>query len=326
MSDQVRPSPEMDAGARAEGLCFSYRRQDLFQDLSLGLRPGNIYGLLGRNGAGKSSLLKILAGLLFPQAGKVLTLGFEAARRNPRMLAEVFYLPEEFLLPRLTPEAYLRVNAPFYPRFDREAMDRFMDEFGLDREKKLSAYSYGQKKKFLLSFGLASGCRFLLMDEPTNGLDIPSKSQFRRLVASALSEERIFLISTHQVKDMENLIDPVVILDSGRILFHRTLGEIQEGLTVRRTSGAADAPADSRADGAAAPGGEAPSGEAPGGEGVPGSGRVLYRESDLGGSREVCVRQPGEEEFSGDLELLFNAVISRPDLTAEAFHKEGETS
>ena len=214
-------------------LRFGYGKQKLFDHLDLSLDPGNIYGLLGKNGAGKTTLLKLICGLRYAQKGSVRVLGHNAAFRPVHMLDEIFSVPEELFIPPLLPRVYLALYAPFYPRFSHEEFRRYMTEFELEHDKKLTALSYGQKKKFTLAFALASGCRVLLFDEPTNGLDIPSKGQLRRLLARASREDRVILVSTHQVRDMENLIDPIIILDQGRIIFQQPMAEVMRRLSVR---------------------------------------------------------------------------------------------
>jgi ABC-2 type transport system ATP-binding protein len=275
---------------KARGLQFGYGRSLLFDDLDLELQTGNIYGLLGKNGAGKTTLLRLMAGLAFPGAGEIETMGYRAQTRSPGMMEEIFFLPEEFYLPHMRVEEYLALYAPFYPRFDHGAMEEYLAEFEIPRTRKLGALSYGQKKKFILAFGLACGSTVFILDEPTNGLDIPSKSIFRKMVASALTEERVFIISTHQVRDMENLIDPVVILENGRIIFNHSLEEIGSRLSVRKVRE------------------------------LPGSANILYSESDLSGYTVVTAND-GEGEFPSDLELLFNTVVSNPAAVAEVFSK-----
>ena len=164
-------------------ISFGYGKKRLFSGLDLSMEPGTIYGLLGKNGAGKTTLLKIICGLRIAQAGTSRVLGFDSALRPARMLEDIFFLAEELSVPPLTPPVYERLYAPFYPRFDHEAFGGHLSLLEIPTDKKLSELSYGQKKKFLIAFGLASRCRLLLMDEPSNGLDIPSKSQFRRLLA-----------------------------------------------------------------------------------------------------------------------------------------------
>ena len=272
-------------------LTFGYGKEKLFDGLDLSVAPGNIYGLLGKNGAGKTSLLRIVSGLLFPDRGRCSVLGADPVRRLPSMLNSIFSVPEEFILPGVKPVEYVTMLSPFYPLFDRGAFDRYFSEFQLMTDKKLTAYSYGQKKKFLLAFGLATNCPILLLDEPTNGLDIPSKSQFRRTVASALTEERTFIISTHQVRDMENLIDPVIILDEGRIIFNDDLESVAKkvSITLERDE--------------------------------PASAGTLYSEKVLGGYT-VVRRSSGGEETAIDLEVLFSLVTSGNSEVGEILGKE----
>ncbi len=246
------------------------------------MEAGNIYGLLGKNGAGKTSLLKLITGLRFPQGGSCRVLGYNPQHRPPELLEEIYFIPEEFYVPPILPGLYQQLYAPFYPRFDGSAFSRYMREFELDSSKKLTELSYGQKKKFLLAFGMATRCRLFILDEPTNGLDIPSKSQFRQLLAHISGEERTILISTHQVRDMENLIDPILILDEGRIIFQQSMLEVSRRLEVRLEQ---DPPAEED---------------------------VLYSDKVLGGY--VVVRKnTGSEETGIDLETLFNAVTRNPD-------------
>src|SRR5688572_4458785 len=166
-----------------QNLHFGYRRKKIFTGLSLQLQPGHIYGLLGKNGTGKSTLLRNIAGLLFPDQGAVTVLGFNPAKRQPAFLRDIFMVPEEFFLPDLPVDHLTKYMAPFYPKFNEEQFNRYLTEFDIPRNNTVQKMSYGQKKKVLISFGLASNTSILLMDEPTNGLDIMSKSQFRKVMA-----------------------------------------------------------------------------------------------------------------------------------------------
>ncbi|MGD2033602.1 MAG: ABC transporter ATP-binding protein [Bacteroidales bacterium] len=272
-----------------ENLSFRYdQKQGLFDQLSLKMPPGSIYGLLGKNGAGKTTLLKIISGLLFPKQGEIDVLGYRPMKRYPQFLREIYLITEEFYLPSYTIDLYVRLNSPFYPRFDHGLFQEYVNELHLPRDQKLSAMSYGQKKNFLLSFGLATDCNLLLLDEPTNGLDIPSKSQFRKMVANAIHEKRTFIISTHQVRDMENLIDPVIILDNGKIVFFQDYEEITKKIAITRQS-------------------ELPDDES-----------LIYSESSLGSYTVVKVNS-GSEETNMSLETLFNAVISNTNKINEIF-------
>lgn len=273
-------------------LSFKYGRQRLFSNLNLSLCPGGICGLLGKNGAGKTTLLKLLAGLLFPDKGKIDIYGFTPSRRPVGLLQDLIFLPEVFSLPPVTPLQYEKLYAVFYPRFSHERFRSFLLEFGIPEIKKLSDFSYGQKKKFLVAFGLASGCRLMLLDEPTNGFDIPSKSQFRKAVASSLTDDQIFIISTHQVRDLETLIDPVIILDEGRIVFHQSVEKISDRLKVTLQPD----PPDSKT--------------------------ALYSEKRLDGYMVVSENRNGE--VSGiDLETLFNTVAANQTEISRIFQDGG---
>lgn len=152
----------------------------MFTDFSLRLEQNKVYGLLGKNGTGKSTLLYLISGLLRPAAGAVSCDSVATYKRRVETLQEIFLVPEEFDLPSMSLEKYVKLNAPFYPRFSREVLEACLKDFELTTDLKLQALSMGQKKKVFMSFALAANTRYLLMDEPTNGLDIPSKSQFRR--------------------------------------------------------------------------------------------------------------------------------------------------
>ena len=272
-------------------LAFSYGKEQLFASLDVGLQRGNMYGLLGKNGAGKTSMLKLIAGLLFPQAGEVRVFDQEPADRTPSFLSEIFFLPEDLYLPAMSIREYISIYAPFYPRFDHEALAARLDEFEVPAGKKLNALSYGQKKKFLIAFGLASNAALCLLDEPTNGLDIPSKSQFRRIAASSLNDDRLFIISTHQVRDLEQLIDPVIIIDEGKIIFLQTYDEIVQRISIRHVRS------------------------------LPREEQIIFQQQEINGYR-IVTAQDGNTETSIDLETLFNAVLSDPVRMAGVFTKE----
>jgi len=211
-------------------LHFSYRRRPVFSGLNLQLEPGSIYGLLGRNGTGKSTLLRSISGFLFPQQGHIDAFGFQPGKRQPAFLEKVFLVPEEFQLPPVSIQQWLNNTTPFYNGFNIRAFERYIRDFDVPPTAKLTDMSYGQQKKALISFALATNASLLLMDEPTNGLDIVSKSQFRKVIAGAIDDNKCILISTHQVKDLEQLIDRVIILDEGKILFNESVATISERL------------------------------------------------------------------------------------------------
>ena len=276
-----------------ERLQFGYGSETLFRDTNLTLEPGAIYGLLGLNGAGKSTLLRLIAGLLFPASGRVSVLGHEPARRKPAFLSSLFVLPEELNVSGITDREYISARAPFYPDFDRPRLERHLEELEVPQGRKLSSLSHGEQKKFLLSFGLATKASLLILDEPTNGLDIPSKGLFRRLIAEALEDDRIFVIATHQVRDVEALVDRILVLHEGKVLFHGNVSEVSNRVRFSLDPSRPDER----------------------------SAGLLYAEPTVGGFASVWM-DPNAGDGHLDLEMLFKAVIARPDDFAALFEKE----
>lgn len=213
-------------------LTFRYRRhqKEILSDFGLRLEQGGVYGLLGPNGAGKSTLLLLMAGLLTPQKGNVTLDGTDTRLRRPETLAGIFLVPEEVSLPHLSFESFVSINSPFYPDFDKSVLDICLDEFGFRPESRIDNLSMGQRKKIMISFALACNTPVVLMDEPTNGLDIPGKSAFRRLVARLMTDQRIFIISTHQVRDLEQLLDHILIMDTSRLILDSDIASVQQKL------------------------------------------------------------------------------------------------
>lgn len=214
---------------KIENITFGYqKKQPVLQDFSLEFQQGGIYGLLGKNGTGKSTLLYLMMGLLRPQQGRVTVNGTESLRRKPEVLQDMFIVPEEYDLPPIPLMQYVQVLRPFYPRFSEDVLRTCLEGFDMDTSVNLGALSMGQKKKVYMCLALATNTRYLLMDEPTNGLDILSKSQFRRVVISGMTEDKTIIISTHQVHDVERLLDHVVIVDRNRVLLDKPLQETDE--------------------------------------------------------------------------------------------------
>ena len=271
-------------------LSFGYRTQnDIFQELSLQFNEGSIHGLLGKNGAGKTTLLKLISGTLFPCSGAVSTLGFTPKKRNPSMLQELYFLPEEIFLPALSIERFVKVYAPFYPRFDRAQFNDILSEFELTSSKlMMNTLSHGQKKKVQIAFGLAANTRLLIMDEPTNGLDIPAKSQFRRIVANTFYPERCIVISTHQVRDLHSLIDYITILDEHDIVMNHSVEEITKRLLFKWYD----------------------TGEAP--------QDALYSEEGIKGVAAV-LHNTMQADSKLDIEILFNALFANKERIKNIF-------
>jgi len=273
-----------------KNLTFGYhRKQTVLQNLTLKLAPGHIYGLLGRNGAGKSSLLHNICGLLFPNSGECLVAGSTPQRRDPNFLQQVYLLPEEVYLPNVAIKSYLDVYAPFYPTFNFGLFYNILKEFDIPAENKLQNMSYGQKKKVMIAFALATQAKVLLMDEPTNGLDIPSKKQFRKIIAGTMVDEQLIIISTHQVRDLDSLIDHVLILEDKQIIVNESTNRITEKLVFKQVM---------QLDEITTP---------------------VYSEGGLKGYAVVAPNLKNEESKI-DMEIFFNAVLAEKNQIQSQFN------
>lgn len=259
----------------------------VLEHLDLQLKPGSIYGLLGENGVGKTTLLKMMAGLLFPNEGQIRVLGFEPRRREAAFLQQVYFLPDSPQVEEISLDRYVKLNACLYPNFSEEDLRRYVAVLEVDSTRAMHKLSFGQQKKAMLAFALACNTPVLLMDEPTNGLDIPSKGQLRRLIASAATDDKCFVISTHQVRDLEQLIDPIVIMERQRVLLNNSMEEIGERLWF---GVAAEKPAN-----------------------------CLYAEPALGGMYVVTPRTEDMPDSKVQLEALFNAAIANRGYFQETF-------
>ena len=274
---------------QVENISFSYRkgRKVVLSDFSLSLEAGRVYGLLGKNGAGKSTLLYLMSGLLAPKRGRVMYHDTDMRRRLPVTLQDMFLVPEEFELPPISLVSYIELNSKFYPRFSKEDMVKYLHFFEMDAD--LGALSMGQKKKIFMSFALATNTSLLLMDEPTNGLDIPGKSQFRKFLASGMSDDKTIVISTHQVRDIDKVLDHVLIMDNSRVFLDESTASICSKLFFVES--------DDRELAATA----------------------LYTLPSVQGNFLMLPNTEGEESEI-NLELLFGAVLAEPGKIAEMFH------
>lgn len=263
---------------------FSYSRkgEPTINDFSLQLKEGGVYGLLGSNGAGKSTLLQLITGLLTPSSGEITFDGVSTRLRRPSTLENMFIVPEEIGLPALKLDKFAELNGVFYPNFSKEDMYRHLDTFGLDHNVRLDKLSMGQKKKVALAFAMACNTKLLLMDEPTNGLDIPAKSAFRKFIIESMSDDRIFVISTHQVRDVSQILDHILIMDNRKVLLDRTVAEIQSRMKFMDTVNP---------------------------ELIE---KAMYAVKGLGGA-SVILPNNDDDDSELNLELLFDFAISNPE-------------
>ena len=215
---------------KIQNLAFSYGKNEVLRNISMELKPGRIYGLLGENGVGKTTLLTLLCGLKKTQIGTIEADGQDPWNRQPSLLQDQYYLPDEVAAVHDKAICWAKASGKFWPNFKLEQFESILREFEVNPEQKMNAMSAGQLKKTYIAFALACGTRFLYLDEPTNGLDIPSKAQFRSALMKYTAEDSTIVISTHQVRDLENIIDPIIILDRRDVLLNATIEQISEKL------------------------------------------------------------------------------------------------
>ena len=275
-----------------ENLSFSYgkRRARVLEDFSMILDQGSVYGLLGKNGTGKSTLLYLMAGLLRPQTGTILYKGVDVKKRCLDALQDMFLVPEEFALSNVSFKQYVKLNAPFYPNFSDELLNACLRDFDMNEDIHLGELSMGQKKKAFMCFALATNTSLLMMDEPTNGLDIPSKSQFRKVIASGMSDDKAVIISTHQVRDIDSLLDHVLIMDGSKLLLNESVSTICEKLYF------ADQGVNEPTDGA------------------------LYVQPSVQGNSVILPNEYGEDSKM-NLEVLFNAMLAERERMQLMFNR-----
>ena len=269
-----------------KNLSFSYGSNSVLENISLKMEEGRIYGLLGENGVGKTTLLTLLCGLKKPDQGTILVNGADPYKRLPSSLCTQYYLPDEVMAYSLTAENFAKFSGKFWPDFDMDKFVTIMKEFETDITKKMNKMSAGQLKKTYISFALACNPKQLFMDEPTNGLDIPSKAQFRKAITLYTPEDSTIVISTHQVRDLENIIDPVIILDRRDVLVNASIEEISQKLYF--DYGSTLHP------------------------------EALYSEQLPGGFIQVLMNTTGEES-KVNIEALFNAVYKHKELVKNLF-------
>jgi ABC-2 type transport system ATP-binding protein len=270
-----------------QALQFAYNKKLLYKDCNITFTKGHTYGLLGKNGSGKTTLLGLMSGNLFAKKGTIGALGYNPKERSAMMLSQIFYLPEQFALPKVSMKDYIKMYASFYPSFCTNKFEKYINLFEVyDDGKKLNKLSMGQQKKFLISFGLATNCKLNLLDEPTNALDIPSKKILRKLITDNASKDKTFVISTHQIKDIENLIDYVCIVDEGKVMLNASIESINNSLEMQTKDNL--------------------------------DGSELYTE-DIGVNKyEVIQKSTSTNTNTMDIELLFNAIIANNTKIREA--------
>ncbi len=276
-------------------LTFQYSaKKKIFNNLSFNLETGHIYGLLGKNGAGKTTLLKLLSGLLFPSKGTIHAGQWQPHHRQADFLEQIFFLPEEYVMPAITGKRYMNMTRGFYPLFCEDTYNDVLKMFSITDDDRLDKLSFGQKKKFLIAFGVATNTPIFILDEPTNGLDIPSKTQLRQVLSEKLSPERLILISTHQARDLQEVITALVVLEQSEVMLKASLTELHKHLGMYEDGGEAHK-------------------------------NVIYREQVGPKSYVLTPKDDTQPSLPLDLEFLFGSVLHNPVALQQVIVQEANT-
>ncbi|WP_223034396.1 ABC transporter ATP-binding protein [Hanstruepera marina] len=261
-------------------LSYRYSKKvEILNDLNLEFQPGKIYGLLGKNGAGKSTLIKNITGMLFPTSGTCQIFEETPKNRSVNFLKNLFFVPEEYYLPNLSIVELVNIYKDFYPNFDTNQFDGYIEQFKIEKHKRTTELSLGQKKKILIGFALSANTKVLIMDEPTNGLDIPSKILFRNMINDSFNKDRIVIITSHQVRDLDELIHSIIIMNDGKVLLNDDKAHIAKNLKFQLTDAKQE------------------------------STDLIYQEKVSNGFASIKENKTDTAGYI-DIELLFNAVLT----------------
>lgn len=261
-------------------LSYRYSKKvEILNDLNLEFQPGKIYGLLGKNGAGKSTLIKNITGMLFPTSGTCEIFKEIPKNRSVNFLKNLFFVPEEYYLPNLSIVELVNIYKDFYPNFDTNQFDGYIEQFKIEKHKRTTELSLGQKKKILIGFALSANTKVLIMDEPTNGLDIPSKILFRNMINDSFNKNRIVIITSHQVRDLDELIHSIIIMNDGKVLLNDDKAHIAKHLKFQLTDAKQE------------------------------STDLIYQEKVSNGFASIKENKTDTAGYI-DIELLFNAVLT----------------
>ena len=265
-----------------KNVSYQYRRGvPILENITANLNSGHIYGLLGLNGVGKTTLLKNIGGLLFPTSGGIEITGFQPSKREVDFLADIYFVTDHAELPDWKIRQFQEVYGSLYPKFDATYFHSLLEIFQIDSTKNIKSLSFGQVKKVNIAFALATNANVILMDEPTNGLDIPSKTQFRKIISRYVTDERLLIISTHQVRDIHNLIDHLLVLNHSRLILDQSINSLQESFYISKQ------PADATG--------------------------AIYSEQSIHGTLSL-IPNYAKEESQFDIEFFFNALSADPSL------------
>ncbi len=221
----------MSAIIKAQGLRKSYGKKVVLDDVNFEIEEGSIVGLLGPNGCGKTTLIKILTGLIKDHTGMIKIANEEPGAYTKSIVA---FLPDKSYLPEwMRPVDAISYFADFYSDFDKDKAQRMVVDFGLDPKQKLKTMSKGQQEKLNLILVMCRQAKLYILDEPLGGLDPAARSAILDLIMDNYAQNATVLLSTHLINDVERIFDRVLMISGGKVIVNSHVNEIREkGQTV----------------------------------------------------------------------------------------------
>ncbi|WP_078430436.1 ABC transporter ATP-binding protein [Alkalihalobacterium alkalinitrilicum] len=210
-------------------LSKSIHNHEVLNDINFELKPGNIIGLIGRNGAGKTTLLRLLVGILLPTKGDVLLDG-KSIYQYPEVKKEIVFVPDSpEALKNYATQEIVKLYKQIYPNFDEKYFYDLLERFSLPKTRKIGNYSKGMKALFALVLAFSTRAKYILLDEPTDGLDVIVKKKILRYIIEEVAEQQVsVIISSHRLDELEFMADQIIVIKDGTIDSNYDLDEMKK--------------------------------------------------------------------------------------------------
>lgn len=217
-----------ELAVKIEDLNYAFGSHQVLKEMSFSLEANKIYGLLGKNGAGKTTLINLLVNQLIAKEGSIQLFGKDP-RNNPAVLKEVCIVREaEFYAPYMKGKAILQLYSCFYENYDKQLEEKLVAFFNIPLDIAYRKYSRGMKSLLFMVMALCSKAPLTILDEPTLGMDAPNREQFYKILLDEyVKEPRTFIISTHLINEIENLLEEVIIIDQGEVLLQEEVESLK---------------------------------------------------------------------------------------------------
>lgn len=195
-------------------------------DVTFQIKEGKVIGIFGINGVGKSTILKSIAGVIRPDKGKILIDGEEM---NPKLYNKIAFVPDmDTYFPYLTIKDTFAFMKEFYENWDEEKATKLLEMFNLTEDKMISTLSKGNRARIKIILGFAQNAKYILLDEPFSGIDIFKREEFIKVMIEYISPEQSIIITTHEIAEIEDIVEEVVILHEGKLAFNFNVEDVRQ--------------------------------------------------------------------------------------------------